>query len=147
MIRQPRGVTWPPFRRLEALRLTVTGPPDRRMRRTLMLALFWGYVAVVVAGSVMPLALQTPGGDKAAHASAYGLMVLLRFPLVTERRGLAFGFGLVCAIGASVEIVQSMIPYRTASYGDLAANCLGALLGSAVGLLIRSVGPGVARQR
>ena len=125
----------------------VTDAPDRRMLRMLMLALFWGYVAVVVAGSMVPLALQTPGGDKAAHASAYGLMALLRFPLVTERRDLVFGLGLVCAIGAGVEIVQSALPYRTASCGDLVANCLGALLGTTAGFLLQRIGLRVPRLR
>ncbi len=104
-------------------------------------------VGVVFVGSVLPLptgggdpgvALAGPfgvGPDKVVHAVSYATIAGLA---VLERRtrgvrngvvGLVAVVVVVAAFGAGVEVVQSVVPGRTASGADAVANAVGAVVG------------------
>lgn len=124
-------------------------------RRGRLAALLAAAVVVVFVGSVLPLptggdagvALAGPfgvGADKVVHAVSYaviaGLAVVGLAVWGTRQRGSRASVGLaglvavvlaVAAFGAGVEVVQSVVPGRTASGADAVANAVGAVVGVA----------------
>ncbi len=122
-----------PFPRFEALALLV------------LRAVFPVYVAVVVVLSLMPLAADLLGqaADKLVHFAAYGIMALLGMPLVNVGRSRLVMLLAIVAVGAVLEGMQLMLPYRDASALDLVANCLGAIAGAGLWLVV----PGFAAVR
>jgi VanZ family protein len=69
------------------------------------------FVAYVVLGFMLPMALDGWGAS---------------------RRTLALAFALAAALGLAVELLQGPIPYRDASLFDLAVDAAGAAVGLAV---------------
>lgn len=116
----------PPFPRFEALALPV------------LRAAFPVYVAVVVVLSLLPLAAELPGqvADKLAHFAAYGIMALLGMPLVNVGRSRLVMLLAIVAVGTVLEGLQLMLPYRDPSALDLVANCLGAIAGAGLWLVV-----------
>ncbi|AUV82017.1 antibiotic resistance protein VanZ [Salinigranum rubrum] len=121
-------------------------------RRSGLLALLVVVAAVVFIGSVLPLpttggdtavAIAGPfgvGADKVVHAASYAVIAGLAV-WGTRVRDAEYGLlGLVVIVlgvatfGAGVEVVQSVVPGRTASGGDAVANTVGAVVGVAVAL-------------
>lgn len=93
---------------------------------------FSGYVAFIVVLSVTP-SNATPLGnvdDKLAHVGAYVVMALLGVPLTSTTRGLQSMVFALVGVGAVIEALQALIPYRSASGWDLVANAMGVLLGA-----------------
>jgi len=94
------------------------------------------YATFVFAASVAPLAAPAPAGlyfDKAAHLVVYVILawLLLRAWRTSGRQS---GDGLTVwvvatAYGAMIELVQSMLPWRSAEAADLLVNAAGAGLG------------------
>jgi hypothetical protein len=103
--------------------------------------------ALVFVGSVFPLpttggasdvALAGPldvGADKVVHAVSYAVIAGLAV-WGTRVRGARADLSrlvaivlLVAAFGASIEVIQSVVPGRTASGGDALANTVGAVVG------------------
>jgi VanZ family protein len=76
--------------------------------------------------------------DKVSHASAFLVLALLAERSFPEGRfGAAKVLGLL-AFGAAIEVVQYFLPYREASFLDLAADAAGiALYAAARPLLLR----------
>ncbi len=78
----------------------------------------------------------TPGGDKAAHLVAYGIMGVLFARAFWQGTRLGapavfVGAALISIVyGASDELHQSFVPGRDASLADLAADAIGAGLGA-----------------
>jgi hypothetical protein len=120
--------------------------------------------AVVFLGSVFPLPTTGAGtavdvsgplgvgADKVVHAASYAVIAGVA-AWGARVRGAEYGLVglvaivvLVAAFGAGVEVVQSVVPGRTASGGDAVANTVGAVVGVAVVLgwwvLVRRVRPG-----
>ncbi len=116
----------PPFPHFEALALPV------------LRAAFPVYVAVVVVLSLLPLAAELPGqgADKLVHFAAYGIMALLGMPLVSVGRSRLVMLLAIVAVGAVLEGLQLMLPYRDPSALDLVANCLGAIAGAGLWLVV-----------
>ncbi len=116
----------PPFPHFEALALPV------------LRAAFPVYVAVVVVLSLVPLAAELPGQgtDKLVHFAAYGIMALLGMPLVSVGRSRLVMLLAIVAVGAVLEGLQLMLPYRDPSALDLVANCLGAIAGAGLWLVV-----------
>ncbi len=116
----------PPFPHFEALALPV------------LRAAFPVYVAVVVVLSLVPLAAELPGqgADKLVHFAAYGIMALLGMPLVSVGRSRLVMLLAIVAVGAVLEGLQLMLPYRDPSALDLVANCLGAIAGAGLWLVV-----------
>ncbi|MCH7875804.1 MAG: VanZ family protein [Gemmatimonadetes bacterium] len=88
------------------------------------------YVVVIVAFSLVPQGPGLPGGDKLAHFSAYGVMVLLAMPLVSALRWRLMMLGSIVMLGIVLEGLQLLILQREASLLDLVANCLGVIVGT-----------------
>ena len=86
--------------------------------------------------AVLPLSAAVgAGSDKLNHFLAFlVLAIALRGAFPTLR---AIGAaGLCVAYGALIEIVQAFLTYRSAEWGDLAADTAGAVLGVAVMALV-----------
>ena len=82
-------------------------------------------LGVVVASLVSPSVLSIPVtvSDKLYHAVAYFVLALVGFYATeTEKYKIAV---VVFALGACVELTQAFVPYRTASFADVAANSVG----------------------
>jgi VanZ family protein len=113
-----------------------------------VVALVWA-VAIVASG-VFPIGgvVEVVGPPDpvttTGHFVAYAVLAFI-LPLALEGwraslRTLALAFVLAVALGVAVELVQGPIPYRDASFLDLAVDAAGA----AVGLVLFSA---VARGR
>lgn len=109
-------------------------------------------LAVIAALSLLPLHgpdLELPNSDKLNHALAYTLLMLY-FGQLARRRLLAAA-GLL-AFGVGIELLQSMLPARSAELADLAANLVGMLLGAALlrtacGRTLRAIEARLPRRR
>lgn len=98
-----------------------------------------GFIFYLSSQSHLP---STPGGDKLAHFVAYGLLggliVRALFFRMPERRTALLFIGAVLATlyGISDEFHQSFVPGRDASAADAAADCAGAIFGSAAAVVL-----------
>jgi len=93
------------------------------------------WLSALFAVSVLPVSgprTELPA-DKIAHFIAYGITALLFFRhFVMRRHRNAFWLSVfaAAAFGVSMEVVQSFVPYRQFSFGDMVANASGALVSS-----------------
>lgn len=96
-------------------------------------------MAMVLTLALLPASRLTAVGfltDKAAHFLAFAALMawfcgVFRLPFTP-----LVGIGLL-AFGGMIELLQSMVPYRSAEFGDLQADGVGILTGwvlAAVGL-------------
>jgi len=122
----------------------VTRPPKRRF--FVLFMGFWlpvlAYVSAIYALSSqpnLPVPLGFAYGDKVAHLCEYlvlGLLLVraLRATLRVSRPLFAamMAIGLVVAVGASDEFLQSFIPGRTSDIFDLLADSLGGAIAQLV---------------
>jgi len=92
----------------------------------------WLLVVLVVFLSLTPKApvvLEVLGNDKAHHFLAYLVMMLWFSQLYREpRQQFWIGVGLV-GLGAGLELVQGLLPYRSADVLDGVANGCGVFAG------------------
>lgn len=117
---------------------------DPHILRRIRLALVLAWLALglaVLAGSLLPnlgpssFNIPLPHADKVVHFGAWALLAcVVPFLVLDQRRRVAAAVGLFLLSGA-VEIAQSIIPARSGSLADLAANGLGVLAGLAAGML------------
>ena len=72
--------------------------------------------------------------DKLAHFVMYGLTSIFLFRYLASKktgRGVFYKAVFLAALyGAAMEVVQHFLPYRSFSFGDIAANTIGAFSGS-----------------
>lgn len=109
-----------------------------------MVAIFW----MSSRSDPIPGLRLVGGTDKLAHAAAYALLGLLltrAFFKTWPRQGILrmamLGVVVASVYGALDELHQTFVPGRHASLGDVAADCVGAMLGACFYLvLIRSRG-------
>jgi VanZ family protein len=96
------------------------------------------YMAGIFIASSIPDVGPLPGGvsDKSAHTLAYaGLGVLVMYALARgESKGVTLPRCLLAILAATLygmsdEWHQSFVPGRTAEWGDVRANAIGAVLG------------------
>ena len=92
------------------------------------------WFALVLLGSVLPVSgpeTDLPE-DKIVHFVMYGISSILLFRIFVKKTTLKRAFYLSVAIaavyGAAIEVVQYFLPYRSFSFGDMAANTIGAFL-------------------
>lgn len=100
------------------------------------------YVALVLYSGTRdagPALLPFHWGDKLMHALAFaGMQTSLwwalrsRYPGWSRRRGLLVALGMSVAVGGLLECVQALLPYRSAEWGDLIADSVGAALAAAL---------------
>lgn len=100
---------------------------------------FW-VIAIIsmIVGSILPqtaLHVNNPY-DKLLHFSAYSFIALIpAFTLRTKKQIILVAIFLFI-IGSSVEIAQSFVPGRSASYFDGLANAMGIISGSFAGYFL-----------
>lgn len=89
---------------------------------------------LVGAGALAPVSVEAPlflGQDKVIHALTYTVLFMAGW--LAYGRGGPFCWPLhlaLLAYGAGLELLQGMTGYRTAEWGDLAANLVGQGLGN-----------------
>jgi VanZ family protein len=110
--------------------------PLRYGRVWLSLGLAALLLGVLVAMRPVGGALLFTLGDKVAHAAAFATFAVWFGGLVESRLMWRVALALL-AYGVLIEVLQSLVPYRSADSQDLAADAVGILLGwlvSAAGL-------------
>lgn len=91
--------------------------------------------ALILGALAVALLPAPPGigsvfqGDKLAHAAAFALLMLWYAQIyATPRDRWRCAAGLT-TFGLAIELLQGLLPYRSADIWDLAADCLGVGLG------------------
>lgn len=109
---------------------------DPRSYRCLWIVL----MALIMVGSLLPLNVPsaTPvPGDKLQHFLGYGLLATMA-TLGFSRLSLALAAALaMIGLGAAVEGIQHLLPWRQFDWLDMLANTLGVVSGIALGLVGR----------
>lgn len=92
-------------------------------------------VAAVVVASFVPAAAPPGawGADKVLHFMVFLFLAAVPAAVLPRRPALLWAEVFVLAVGLGIELVQSFIPGRVGSGGDLLADALGVLIGIAVG--------------
>ena len=95
------------------------------------------YAALVFIVSVLPIKTEPAVShlDKVAHVCEYLLFAWLlvqaiRAGRLRERGYLWLAWIYATSYGLLMELIQGMLPWRSADMGDAAANALGAALGT-----------------
>lgn len=93
-----------------------------------------GYAAgVLVLGLIpmgpLPLPKTFVPQDKLMHAAVFAGFALLLALVARGNRGVAWAVGGATAFGGLLELLQALVPYRSADWYDLAADAVGAGLG------------------
>jgi len=105
-------------------------------------------MALIFAASSIPNLKNLPGGmsDKSGHSIGYAILagVLLRAFAGGRLRGVTWPRGLLAIVlatlyGVTDEFHQLFVPGRSADRYDVVADCLGASLGVALGLVASAV--------
>lgn len=90
---------------------------------------------LVLASVAVALLPAPPGmgsiafGDKIAHAGAFALLMLWYAQIYSGCRDRARCAWGLAALGFAIELLQSLVPYRSAEGWDLIADCAGVGLG------------------
>jgi VanZ family protein len=105
------------------------------LRWWLLLGRLWLLATVVICLVPMPRSpIPIEGSDKLEHALGWLLITLWYAQLTRTRQALlARACGFV-ALGAAIELAQSLTTWRSADAADLLANLVGVILGVALGL-------------
>ena len=111
--------------------------------RPLRLAVFGGAVAVILYLTLAP-SNDVPGSsliwDKAAHAIAFGLLVIVGLLMSTHRRWAVIL--AVWGLAVGIEIAQALMPYgRQGDWRDALADTIGIALGVGLWALARRFKP------
>ncbi len=103
----------------------------------------WGaYASAVLLLGLVPMGpLPIPGTfvpqDKLVHAVVFaGMAGLSLFAFAHVRKRAVLAFTLTTAVGGLLELLQALVPYRSADWFDLLADGVGAGLGA---LLVSAV--------
>jgi Ni,Fe-hydrogenase I cytochrome b subunit len=113
--------------------------PDRVNRRTAII--YWcitlGYMGIVflfssISGDLLQFSLN--GYGRILHTVIYAVLAFLVYISLNKsgmmRHVLLLSFLVASLYGITDEIHQYYVPGRVASIGDIAADCIGAFLGS-----------------
>lgn len=107
--------------------------PLSAAQRRLALLVLIGFLAFAFWAALQPR-LAPPGAyglDKAVHAGVFAMLAYLGVAASATKRTLVFLALSIAALGAGIEVAQSLVPGREASLSDLAGD----LVGVASGLL------------
>ena len=123
--------------------------PTRRASR--VLAVLWAAAIAVLLATPLPpeqedylpgwlARLLGPWADDVAHGALFfGMAYLLLGAIGGRRFRLGLAFVVAVAYGALTEWLQQRIAGRTASWGDLVADAIGALAGVFVAIALERV--------
>jgi VanZ family protein len=98
-------------------------------------------IAIVTILTIVPAILmpqqvnELPGVDKWLHALTFAILALWFTGQYARRSYWLIAIGLA-GYGALIEIGQSLIPYRSAEWGDLVADVAGIAVGLVIALLV-----------
>ncbi|MBA4011354.1 MAG: hypothetical protein C0481_05760 [Phenylobacterium sp.] len=111
--------------------------------RPLRLAIF-GAAVTVILYLTLPPSKDVPGSglvwDKAAHAIAFGLLVVIGLLMSTHRRKTVIA--CVWGLAAGIEVAQALMPFgRQGDWIDLFADTVGIALGVGLWALARRFKP------
>lgn len=91
---------------------------------------------VLVLASIAVALLPAPAGmgsiafgDKIAHAGAFAFLMLWYAQIYSGRRDRVRCASGLAVLGFVIELLQSLVPYRSADGWDLVADCAGVGLG------------------
>ncbi|MCW5726940.1 VanZ family protein [Parvibaculum sp.] len=133
--------------------------PQTLRRIRLALALVWLALGLaVLAGSLLPdlgpssFRIPLPHADKLVHFLAWALLAGFAPPLLLRFASRLAAASALFLMSGAIELVQGLLPTRSASFGDLAANGLGIAAGTAAGIVVamllarrsRSIATGLA---
>jgi len=116
----------------------IVKPPlvgTRRLRRLPVLIWVVGVVGIVVL-SLVPKAAPSPRIDEYVHLAAFAFLAALSLLAFRRPRSAALSIVSVVVVGLIIEAAQSLVPGRSASLEDVAANLAGVAVGVIVGLPI-----------
>lgn len=92
---------------------------------------------LIMIASVVPVPSPQTGfsaSDKLAHVVMYGLTSVFVYKVylqkTTPARALYLSVAISALYGATMEVIQFFLPYRSFSPGDITANTVGAFCGS-----------------
>jgi VanZ family protein len=112
--------------------------------RTLWWSLGIALLLVITALSLLPVRgpdLDLPNADKLNHAVAYIVLMIYFGQLVgANRRRRAMVVAGLVGYGITIELLQALMPPRSAELADLAANATGIVIGL---LLLRTPAGGL----
>jgi len=100
--------------------------------------------ALILASIAVALLPAPPGmgriafGDKITHAAAFAFLMLWYAQIYAGRGDRWRCASGLAALGLTIELLQSLVPYRSADVWDLVADCAGVGLG----LLLAQTGLG-----
>lgn len=77
--------------------------------------------------------------DKILHFGSYFCISIFAFYLARSRRTMFLSFMILAATAVGTEIIQSFIPSREGSLGDIAANFSGIFIGFLAIKIIRKI--------
>ena len=120
---------------MSAMRWPGSGALKPFVRPQRWLGLWWGMVAAVIVGSMLPALLLPdlpPGSDKLEHLLGYAILAAAAAQVFATRAALLrAGLGLI-ALGVGIEIMQgAMTTSRLMDAWDAVANTLGVVAGMA----------------
>ncbi|MFN4228321.1 VanZ family protein [Parvibaculum sp.] len=123
-----------------SLSLLLQSPYARPVAIVAAVAVYLGILVGSLSSELGPPNLF-PNSDKLVHMSAWALLSAITvFALREKRVALLGGLGLFASSGA-VELIQALVPHRSASWADLLANGIGIALGGAlVWMVLRRLG-------
>lgn len=117
--------------------------PSRDTLRILARAAFVLAVLVVIVGSLTPAAEmpEIAVSDKIQHFAAYAGLAFLA--LVGWPRQGPFGWPVMSVVvaGPTIEVLQHLVPGRSASVGDAAADIAGVVIGVLCAFGLRRLAP------
>jgi VanZ family protein len=92
---------------------------------------FCALVLTISVGSLLPQQDSVPLGhlDKLAHVGAYALTAFVGALGAPSRRGWWVVASAMLGLGVLMELLQSYVPGRSASVGDLVADVVGLTAG------------------
>lgn len=98
--------------------------------RRLWTMIGWAFVFLTVVISLWPLPPSAMHSqiDKLIHILGYSTLMLWFAQIVPPRCWSRLGLALL-ALGVAIEIAQGQTGYRSFSYLDIAANCIGIAIG------------------
>ncbi|HEX4859370.1 MAG TPA: VanZ family protein [Usitatibacteraceae bacterium] len=98
------------------------------MMRSVFRAAAIGIVLTIWVLSLIPINQAVPGSDKLHHLAAYFACMWTWAQVYAENRMRLRLAGAIVLMGAMVECVQWLVPWRSFDWADMLANALGVAL-------------------